>query len=90
MAERTGLFMGLSKEQMLANFAGLKRMKFLVTNEESVKPYANMEIRLFYPPTMAMTEVVDYSYPARLLTRDKQFVKNMAGRELCILSNIKK
>ena len=71
--------MGLNKDQMRENFAALKRMKFLLTNEESVKPYANMEIRLFFPPTMAMTEVVDYSYPARLLTRDKQYVKNMSG-----------
>ena len=79
LSERTNTFMGLDSKQILANFADLKRKKFLVTNEEAVKPYANMEIRLFYPPTMAMSEVVDYSYPARMLTRDKQFVKNMAG-----------
>ena len=80
MVDRTGLFLGLETNQMEENFAGLRRMKFLITNDESAKPYANMEIRLMYPPTMAMKEVVDYSYPARLLTKDKQFVKNMAGK----------
>ena len=74
--------MGLDTHQMEENLAGLRRMRFLITNQESVKPYANMEIRLMYPPTMAMKEVVDFSYPARLLTKDKQFVKNLAGNIL--------
>ena len=80
VVERSGFFLGLDTSQMEENLAGLKRMKFLITNDESVKPYANLEIRLMYPPTMAMKEVVDYSYPARLLTKDKQFVKNMSGK----------
>lgn len=80
VAERSKTFLGLSTDQIENNFAELKRKKFLVTNDETVKPYASMEVRLLYPPTMAMKEVVDYSYPTRVLTKDKQFVKNMAGQ----------
>ena len=77
---RSNTFMGLNESQIRDNLAALKKMKFLISDDETVKPYANLEIRLLYPPTRSLKEVVDYSYPMRVLTKDKQFVKNMAGK----------
>ena len=82
MTERRNLFMGLDENQIKENLAALKRKKFIISDDESVKPYANLEIRLVYPPTRSLKEVVDYSYPMRVLTKDKQFVKNMAGKNI--------
>ena len=80
VADRSNMFMGLDEHQIKENLAALKRVKFLISDDETVKPYANLAIRLLYPPTRALKEVVDYSYPMRVLTKDKQFVKNMAGK----------
>ena len=80
VTERNNMFMGLDVIQIRENLAALKRRKFIISDDETVKPYANLEIRLIYPPTRSLKEVVDYSYPLRVLTKDKQFVKNMAGK----------
>ena len=79
VSERTNNFMGLDVRQIRENLSALKRKKFLISDDETIKPYANLEVRLRYPPTRSLKEVVDYSYPTRVLTKDKQFVKNMAG-----------
>ena len=71
--------MGLNTNQIDENFAGLKKIRIQITDVDSVKPYANLEFRLFTPPTMALKEIVDPSYPARLLASDKQLVKNLSG-----------
>ena len=41
-----------------------------------------MEFKLWNPPTVALKQVIDQSYPNRLLTQDRQFVKNLSGKIL--------
>ena len=72
--------MGMKVDQLKSNFSTLKSFRMLITDTDSTKPYANLEYRLFAPPTMAMKEIVDPGYPNRLLIRDKQFIQNLNGK----------
>ena len=77
--KRENSFMGINVKQLEANMATMKTFKMLITDSDSTKPYANLEYKLFAPPTMALKEIVDPGYPARLLTRDKQFINNLSS-----------
>ena len=80
--ERHNMFMGIDVEQLKANMATMKNFKMLITDNDSTKPYTNLEYRLYAPPTMALKEIVDPGYPVRMLTRDKQFLKNLSGNNI--------
>ena len=73
-------FMGLDIRVLQENFAKLKQIRIKISENEKPKPYANMEIRLWNPPTVALKSQVDLSYPIRMLTQDRQFVKSFKGR----------
>ena len=72
-------FMGLDIRLLQENYAKLKQIRIKVSENEKPKPYANMEIRLWNPTTVALRSQVDLSYPIRMLTQDRQFVKNFKG-----------
>ena len=77
--------MGINVKQLEDNFATMRSFKMLITDTDSTKPYANLEYRLYAPPTNALKEIVDPGYPLRLLTRDRQFITNLSGK-YCILN----
>ena len=80
--QKMNRFLGIDTSQLAINFATLKKIRIQITNSESVKPYASLEFRLYSPPTMALKEIVDFSYPVRMLTRDKQFYDSLSGKSL--------
>ena len=77
-------FMGLDIRILQENFAKMKQIRIKISENERPKPYANMEIRLWNPPTVALKSQVDLSYPIRMLTQDRQFVKSFKGKILVI------
>ena len=72
-------FMGLDIRLLQENFKKLKNIRLNISENEKPKPYANMEIRIWNPPTTALKTMVDLAYPLRMLTHDKMFVKNLKG-----------
>ena len=73
--------MGINTVILNTNYSNLRSVRVKITDESSVKPYANMEFRLHTPPTMALKEIVDATYPTRLLVKDRQFVQNSIGEK---------
>ena len=74
-------FMGLDTDTLRENFNNLKSIRMHITDNEKPKPYANLEIRIWNPPTVALKEVIDQAYPIRMLTQDRQFIKNLSGKD---------
>lgn len=73
-------FMGLDIDTLKENFNNLKNIRMFISENERPKPYANLEFRLWNPPTVALAEVIDQSYPIRMMTQDRQFIKNLSGK----------
>ena len=73
-------FMGLDIRILQENYNQLKNIRLNISENEKPKPYANMEIRIWNPPTVALKSMVDLSYPFRLLNHDRLFVKSLKGK----------
>ena len=76
---KKGGFMNLDIRLLQENFKKLKSIRLKISENEKPKPYANMEIRIWNPPTNALKTMVDLAYPLRMLNQDKMFVKNLKG-----------
>ena len=73
-------FMGLDVRLLQENYKKLKSIRLNISENEKPKPYANMEIKIWNPPTTALKTMVDLAYPLRMLNQDKMFVKNLKGK----------
>ena len=72
--------MGLDIRILQENYNQLKNIRLNISENEKPKPYANMEIRIWNPPTVALKSMVDLAYPFRLLSNDRLFVKSLKGK----------
>ena len=75
-------FMGLDVGLLQENYKKLKSIRLNIAENEKPKPYANMEIKIWNPPTTALKTMVDLAYPLRMLNQDKMFVNNMKGKNV--------